>query len=99
MVSREILEDAATYSRELESNKDERNTPNAENTLKKNKTAKKQVADKPAKRTNKTHVSPADPDARMSYKPGKVTKLNLPGTGKRRYSPSCYYPYPGIPCR
>jgi transposase len=80
MVSREILQDATTYSRELESNSDEQDSPTAKKGLKKDQPSKKQQAgEKPAKRTNKTHVSPSDPDARMSYKPGKVTKLNYLG--------------------
>jgi transposase len=80
MVSREILEDATTYSKELESNSGEQDAPTAEKGLKKDQPSKKQhTGDKPAKRTNKTHVSPSDPDARMSYKPGKVTKLNYLG--------------------
>ena len=80
MVSREILDDATTYSRELESNSDEQDPSAAENKPKKDESQKNQQAwEKPAKRTNKTHVSPSDPDARMSYKPGKVTKLNYLG--------------------
>ena len=74
MVEREVLEDAAVYTRELEDNKDESQgnddvPPRQEDALPK----------KNAKRTNKTHVSPSDPDSRMSYKPGKVTKLNYLG--------------------
>jgi len=30
----------------------------------------------PPKKTNKTHSSPSDPDAKLSVKPGKATKLN-----------------------
>jgi transposase len=73
MVEREILEDAAIYSKELESNKDEEDRSRGGTTL------NQPPSNKSAKRTNKTHVSPSDPDARMSYKPGKVTKLNYLG--------------------
>jgi hypothetical protein len=73
MVEREILEDAAIYSKELESNKDEEDRSEG-GTI-----PNEPPSGKPAKRTNKTHVSPSDPDSRMSYKPGKVTKLNYLG--------------------
>lgn len=74
MVEREVLEDAATYSKELESNKDDDDRGSEEET-----TSNQSPSNKPAKRKNKTHVSPSDPDSRMSYKPGKVTKLNYLG--------------------
>lgn len=76
MIEREIFEDASAYSKELESNNDEEKPSNVTTTLKDDTASKKVQLDKQAKRTNKTHVSPSDPDARMSYKPGKVTKLN-----------------------
>ncbi len=74
MVEREVLEDAAVYTSELEANKDEDQgndnvSSGTEDT----------PPEKRTKRTNKTHVSPSDPDSRMSYKPGKVTKLNYLG--------------------
>jgi transposase len=71
MVEREVLEDAAIYTRELEANKDEDQGNDDVSSGQENA-----LPEKPAKRTNKTHVSPSDPDSRMSYKPGKVTKLN-----------------------
>jgi transposase len=37
---------------------------------------KKAPTEKPPKKTNKTHVSPSDPDARLSTKQGKAAKLN-----------------------
>lgn len=73
MVEREILKDAVIYSKELESNKDEEDRSEG------GSTPNQLLSNKPAKRTNKTHVSPSDPDSRMSYKPGKVTKLNYLG--------------------
>lgn len=79
MARREILEDASIYSKELESNTDEKERSAAETTFSQDTSLKKIQSGKPAKRTNKTHVSPSDPDARMSYKPGKITKLNYLG--------------------
>jgi len=74
MVEREVFEDAAVYTKELEDNKEEQEPPE-------DAAAGQDDAppEKPAKRTNKTYVSPSDPDSRMSYKPGKVTKLNYLG--------------------
>ena len=79
MIEREILEDASAYNKELESNSEEERPSDDTVTLKDEVASNKDQSDKPAKRTNKTHVSPSDPDARMSYKPGKVTKLNYLG--------------------
>lgn len=79
MVEREIFEDAVTYSKELESNEDEQAPSAAKTTLNQDTHSKKIQSGKPTKRTNKTHLSPSDPDSRMSYKPGKVTKLNYLG--------------------
>lgn len=76
MIEREILDDASAYNKELESNSDEEKPSHVTPTLKDGTAPKKVPLDKQGKRTNKTHVSPSDPDARMSYKPGKVTKLN-----------------------
>jgi len=79
MVEREILEDASIYSKELESNRDEEDRSEGGTTPNDGTTPTEPPLNKPVKRTNKTHVSPSDPDARMSYKPGKVTKLNYLG--------------------
>lgn len=79
MVEREILEDASVYSKELEFNKDDEDRSAGADTPNDDGISTAPASDKPAKRTNKTHVSPSDPDARMSYKPGKVTKLNYLG--------------------
>lgn len=78
IVEREILEDASIYSKELESNSDEKG-PSTAQTQSQDIPSKKIASDKPDKRTNKTHVNPSDTDARMSYKPGKTTKLNYLG--------------------
>jgi len=76
MVEREIMEDAVTYSRELQDNEEqqmpvvnlkERNEPN-EKGLRPKKNP-----------SNDTHYSPSDPDAKMSVKPGKSTALNYLG--------------------
>lgn len=79
MVEREIFEDAITYRKELESNEDEQDSSATKTALTQDTPSKKIQSDKPDKRTNKTHVSPSDPDSRMSYKPGKITKLNYLG--------------------
>lgn len=78
LVEREILEDAGSYSKELDANNDDEQSSPDDHAASKNE-SKKQPSDNAVKRTNKTHVSSSDPDARMSYKPGKVTKLNYLG--------------------
>lgn len=78
LVEREIMEDATAYSRELTSNQQQDSTQEAS----KPETASKLAipcADKKAKRLNQLRVSPSDPDARMSYKKGKITRLNYLG--------------------
>lgn len=72
MVEREILFDADVYTKELkEAEEQERSAADS-----KDENLKKTPTDTVSKLTNKTHVSKSDPDARMSVKPGKVTKLN-----------------------
>lgn len=76
MVEKEIMEDVAVYSHELQDNEEqqapviklkERNEPNDKGL-------------KPKKNpSNDTHYSPSDPDAKMSVKPGKPTALNFLG--------------------
>lgn len=79
MVEREILDDASSYGKELDANMEEKDSSD-EGTAPGNGSASKKLPSvKPSKRTNQTHVSPSDPDACMSYKPGKVTKLNYLG--------------------
>lgn len=76
MIEREILEDASTYSKELEANKTDE--PFAIE-MKVNK-AQKNNGLKPKKNAhNKTHYNPSDPDAKLSVKPGKTTALNYVG--------------------
>ncbi len=80
MVEREILEDAAVYGRELESNTDHgKDTHGDGGAAGDTQQVKAILPTKPEKRTNRTHASRSDPDARMSYKPGKVTGLNYLG--------------------
>ncbi len=79
MVEREILEDASSYGKELDANRDQEDSSDEGTASGNGPASKKLPSAKPAKRTNQTHVSPSDPDACMSYKPGKVTKLNYLG--------------------
>ncbi len=76
MVEREILNDAATYGKELDANQDEIPVP-VVNINKDRPTYGDRVPKKNA--TNKTHYSASDPDAKMSVKPGKSTALNYLG--------------------
>lgn len=78
MIERDVLLDAAAYTKELDANQQEGTTDPA-SALKEPASCGKEPKDKSSKRNNKTHVSPADPDSRMSVKPGKTTKLNYLG--------------------
>ncbi len=77
LVERQILDDASVYSKELDSNKDD--DYEQPQSLKTTGQSAKKAGDKVSKHTNKTHGSLSDPDARMSVKPGKVTKMNYRG--------------------
>lgn len=77
MVERQVFEDAAAYGKELEANTDQE--AQSQNVALGGQQKDQPQPLKPAKRSNKTHVSPSGPDACMSYKPGKVTKLNYLG--------------------
>lgn len=80
IVERQILEDASSYGKELNANSDDDTASDTQETASNNTDVKKKTTpDKLRKRTNKSHFSPSDPDARMSYKPGKVTRLNYLG--------------------
>lgn len=79
MIERQIFEDASSFSKELDANSDNDDPANGQNSSPNNPSKKKTSPDKIGKRSNQTHFSPSDPDARMSYKPGKVTKLNYLG--------------------
>ena len=78
MIEREVLLDASVYAKELDANQqDETTVPVV--SLKQTGHCDKKTKDKSAKHSNKTHMSPSDPDSRMSVKPGKTTKLNYLG--------------------
>ncbi len=72
MVEREILADAGVYTEELKLTEEQDSSAAGS----RDKKPKKIQAGTGSKPTNKTHVSKSDPDARMSVKPGKVTRLN-----------------------
>lgn len=76
MIEKEVLQDASVYTKELKDNQEE--ATDQASPLKMKEHADK-TSKKAPKRTNKTHTSPADPDSRMSVKPGKTTKLNYLG--------------------
>lgn len=77
IVERQILEDASYFSKELDANSDEDSTAAGKNIQSPSK--KKTHPNKLSKRTNQSHFSPSDPDARMSCKPGKTTRFNYLG--------------------
>jgi len=73
MVERDILADAGIYAQELKAAEENMaGTP----AVSKDEKIKNTQAVATVKATNKTHVSKSDPDAGMSVKPGKITKLN-----------------------
>ncbi len=69
MIERLVMEDASVFSRELNDNSEDEPTQ-----PEKPKDNKKDDQDKPGP-TNQTHVSPSDPDARLTMKPGKPMNL------------------------
>ncbi|WP_131538555.1 transposase [Pedobacter nototheniae] len=74
LVEREILKDASQYSRELNDNVEESSMRIVPITKK----PTKRLFDKSMpmeKRSNKTHGSISDPEARISFKPGKAYRL------------------------
>lgn len=73
LVEKEVLEDAAAYASELEANTDQESIRSIvpEPVTSKEKVSKSQIV-----KSNKTHYSPADEDARISLKPGKPCRLN-----------------------
>ncbi len=80
VIERQILEDASSYGKELDANSAEEDPSGSQDSPSNNPPSKKKTpSDKLGKRTNQSHFSPSDPDARMSYKPGKVTRLNYLG--------------------
>lgn len=74
LVEREIMDDAVAYSRELAAHEEQENT----SAIIKFKIQSKSghPSDKNRKKMNQKLTSLSDPDARLSYKPGKVTRLN-----------------------
>lgn len=80
IVERQILEDVSSYNKELNENIDDDNASDKQPAVSdKTQVKKKTASDKLNKRSNQSHFSPSDPDARMSYKPGKITRLNYLG--------------------
>lgn len=78
LVEREIMDDATAYSKELVSNQQQESTEG----ILRLKTESKLASATPNKKTKKLNqalLSPSDPDARMSYKNGKLTRLNYLG--------------------
>lgn len=74
MVEREILEDAADFTAELDENSQE----GKKTAIALPRNHNKGLA--PKKNTqNTTHYSPSDPEAKMAVKPGKATALNYLG--------------------
>jgi transposase len=71
MVEKQVMEDASIYSQELNDNSEDDPTPpeKPKGGGSKNDQGKKPV------RSNQTHYSPSDPDARLTMKPGKPMNL------------------------
>lgn len=68
LVEREIMDDAATYGKQLDDHNDE---PPVQDTTDENTTPKPRKNAKVDKKANSKRYSPSDPDARLSVKPGK----------------------------
>ncbi|QEM02404.1 IS1182 family transposase [Mucilaginibacter rubeus] len=73
LVEREIMNDAATYGKQLDDHNDEAPAGDIPDENTKPKPRKNAKVDKKA---NSKRYSPSDPDARLSVKPGKTTRLN-----------------------
>lgn len=76
MVQQEVMDDANSFSKELDANIDQEESKMVSITtpvlpLKSNSEKKREKKDY----TNKTHYSPSDPDARITMKPGKPYDL------------------------
>jgi transposase len=72
IVERQILDDATTYSQELDANAEDASFEISSRETKPGKGP----SSKKSESVNKSRVSSSDPDARVSYKPGKLTRLN-----------------------
>lgn len=72
VVKRQVMDDAAAYGKELDANKGdgENDIPQKTEVKKPKKNARLDNA------VNNRCYSPSDPDARVSVKPGKITRLN-----------------------
>jgi transposase len=70
MVEKQVMEDASVYSQELNDNSEDDPTP-----PEKPKGGSKNDQGKKPVRSNQTHYSPSDPDARLTMKPGKPMNL------------------------
>jgi len=74
LIEREIMDDVAVYSKELAAH-EEKQSPSAIIKFRaQNKSG--HPSDNHPKKVNQKLTSLSDPDARLSYKPGKVTRLN-----------------------
>lgn len=73
LVEREIMDDASTYGKQLDDHNDE---VTDQDTTDENTTPKPRKNAKVDKKANSKRYSPSDPDARLSVKPGKTTRLN-----------------------
>jgi|SRR5271165_659729 len=69
MIERLVMDDVSVFTRELNDNVEDEPEPSE-----KPQGNQKDDQDKPAP-TNQTHVSPSDPDARLTKKPGKPMNL------------------------
>ena len=76
MVEREVLQDIADFTNELDQNAEEVKKASVVSLP---KGAHKKGLVPKTNPKNQTHYSPSDPDARMSVKPGKATALNYLG--------------------
>jgi transposase len=73
LVEREIMDDAAAYGKQLNDHNED--SP-AQDTTDASATPKPRKNAKVDKKANSKRYSPSDPDARLSVKPGKTTRLN-----------------------
>lgn len=77
MVQKDILEDAENYARELKENEESPSPRSVE--MKKTKDRHYPLLRPKKNPHNDTHISPSDPDAKMSVKKGKAMALNYLG--------------------
>jgi len=80
LIEREVMADAGVYADELNANIDAEIirsiNPASEKPSVKQRVGKSNAIRNGLKRSNKTHYSPADPDARIATKPGKPCRMN-----------------------